>query len=118
MAIIAPLECQSHAGVQRFLARVLTSNSPVKAVNYVDLRQSMRNGGGPACLRLRVVMPRELSRKYQLDDGMIERLTDVIRRRYRDDLRTADLADPDLIGESRVAIQEIWQVLGLRLDAR
>jgi succinylarginine dihydrolase len=110
MAIIAPVECQDHAGVQAFLSRVLAGDSPVKAVHYVDLRQSMQNGGGPACLRLRVVMTAEQSKPYLLNDATIEELSKVVRRRYRDELRAEDLADPNLIIEAKLAIEEIQHV--------
>jgi succinylarginine dihydrolase len=107
MAVIAPLECREHPGVQRFLSRVLADDSPVKAVHYLDLRQSMHNGGGPACLRLRVVMTDQQARGLLLDDAIFEKLSEVINRRYRDELRPADLADPQLMSEARMAIDEI-----------
>jgi succinylarginine dihydrolase len=113
MALVAPLECRDHPGVQRFLARVLAGDSPVNAVHFVDLRQSMHNGGGPACLRLRVAMPRELSKKYLLGDPMIERLTGIIQRRYRDELSIDDLADPALADESLAAVEEIFGAMNL-----
>jgi len=110
MAIIAPLECRDHVGVQGFLARVQAGDSPVKAVHYVELRQSMQNGGGPACLRLRVVMTEQQSRGCLLDDATIEKLSEVIQRRYRDELRLEDLANPALMAEAKLAIDEIQHV--------
>lgn len=110
MAIIAPVECRDHAGVQAFLSRVLAGDSPIKTVHYVDLRQSMQNGGGPACLRLRVVMTAEQSKAYLLNDAKIEELSQVVQRRYRDELRPEDLADPALIAEARLAVDEIQHV--------
>jgi succinylarginine dihydrolase len=107
MAIIAPLECREHPGVQSFLSRVMDGDSPIKAVHYIDLRQSMHNGGGPACLRLRVVMTEQQASGLLLDDMTFEKLTDVINRRYRDELAPEDLADPLLMSEARVAIDEI-----------
>jgi succinylarginine dihydrolase len=112
MSIIAPVECQQHAGAQQYLSRVLAGGSPVKSVHYVDLRQSMNNGGGPACLRLRVVMPAKIARSMLIDQGKIDRLCDVIQRRYRNELSPADLADPALIDEARLAVDEIRDVLG------
>src|SRR5581483_10057865 len=56
MALIAPAECRENPRVQAFLNRVLSEDNPIRAVHYLDVRQSMCNGGGPACLRLRVVL--------------------------------------------------------------
>jgi succinylarginine dihydrolase len=114
MSLIAPLECRDHNGVQRFLSRVLAAGSPVQSVHYVDLRQSMHNGGGPACLRLRVLMTESQSNKYVVDDSMFDKLSAIIHHRYRDDLHPDDLTDPSLIGESQVAIDEIAEALNLR----
>jgi succinylarginine dihydrolase len=111
MAIIAPLECRDHAGVQRFLSRVLEAGSPLQSVHYVDLRQSMHNGGGPACLRLRVVMTESQCKNFAMDDSMFDKLSAIIHHRYRDDLHPDDLADPSLISESQVALAEIQQAL-------
>jgi succinylarginine dihydrolase len=110
MALIAPLECENHPAVQKFLPRVVGADSPIKTVKYVDLRQSMHNGGGPACLRLRVVMSEPQSKAYLLNDEIISRLSQVIRRRYRDELHPNDLADPRLMVEAKLAIEEISHV--------
>jgi hypothetical protein len=56
MAIIAPTECRDNPAVSAYLARLVTLGTPIKDVHYMDVKQSMRNGGGPACLRLRVAM--------------------------------------------------------------
>ena len=91
-------------------------NGPIGRVDYVDVRESMRNGGGPACLRLRVVMtPDELASTHpghRLDDSLHARLGDWIARRYRDRLTPADLADPAMIAESRAALDELDLILG------
>ncbi|HEY3593750.1 MAG TPA: N-succinylarginine dihydrolase, partial [Polyangiaceae bacterium] len=52
MILLAPSESRDHARARAFLQRVVDSDNPVKRVEYLDLRQSMHNGGGPACLRL------------------------------------------------------------------
>jgi len=117
MALILPSEAEETPRAKAFVDRVLASNGPVREAHYVDLRQSMRNGGGPACLRLRVVLTGEelavLDGRALLDDARLEALEEVVRRRYRDRLTIADLADPALLDESRTALDEIGQVLGL-----
>ena len=77
----------------------------------------MRNGGGPACLRLRVVLTeQELARvnaNFILDDQLFSRLNRWVDKHYRDELRASDLADPDLLDESRAALDELTQIMGI-----
>jgi succinylarginine dihydrolase len=77
----------------------------------------MRNGGGPACLRLRVVLTEEergaLGGAAVLDEAKVAALEGIVRRRYRDRLAPVDLADPALLDEGRTALDEIGQVLKL-----
>ena len=82
-----------------------------------DLRQSMQNGGGPACLRLRVALTPEeraaIGARIWLDDALYAALTTWVERHYRDRLAPADLADPALLMESRHALDELSRLLGL-----
>jgi succinylarginine dihydrolase len=82
-----------------------------------DLRQSMRNGGGPACLRLRVPLSTEeraaLAANVVLDSQLDHALDAWIRRHYRDRLAPADLRDPTLLDESRRALDELTRLLQL-----
>jgi succinylarginine dihydrolase len=120
LTLIAPMEAQenprSHAAAQGLLA----SNGPIGRVEYIDVRQSMRNGGGPACLRLRVVLNEtELQRVnsfQRLDDGLYPRLEQWIERWYREELAPADLADPQLLDESRHALDQLTAILNLGSD--
>jgi succinylarginine dihydrolase len=77
----------------------------------------MRNGGGPACLRLRVVLTDDeriaLDNRGVVDEACIDALETIVRRHYRDRLAPADLADPLLLDESRAALEAIGQVLNL-----
>jgi succinylarginine dihydrolase len=54
ICLIAPIECLEHAGARQVIQNIIAADNPVASVRYIDVRQSMRNGGGPACLRLRV----------------------------------------------------------------
>ncbi|MGL5358374.1 MAG: N-succinylarginine dihydrolase, partial [Shewanella sp.] len=117
MAIIAPSDCQENPAVLAYLTELVTLNTPITQVRYVDVKQSMQNGGGPACLRLRVAMnERELSAVNQhtlMNDALFNRLTLWIDKHYRDRLSTQDLADPQLLIESRTALDELTQILKL-----
>ena len=79
--------------------------------------ESMRNGGGPACLRLRIVLTEEeLARSNPdmlLSDDLYQRLERWIDRHYRDRLAPEDLADPRLLEECRAALDELTQILAL-----
>lgn len=90
---------------------------PIDGVQVFDLRQSMRNGGGPACLRLRVVLtPAQREAVHPpcwLTPERHASLVKWVRRHYRDRLEVGDLADPQLLDESRTALDRLTQLLGL-----
>ncbi|WP_137167239.1 N-succinylarginine dihydrolase [Salinimonas lutimaris] len=117
MAIIAPSECQENEAVSRYLEELVTMNTPIKQVKFFDVKQSMRNGGGPACLRLRVALnDAELDAVNQntlLNDTQFERLNAWVDKHYRDQLSEDDLRDPQLLIESRTALDELTQLLKL-----
>lgn len=117
MAIVAPLDAQHDARARRFLDRVLAEDNPVRAVHYLDVRQSMDNGGGPACLRLRVPLTaaeaEALGGRVVATDDLLADLSGWIRRRYRDRLCADDLRDPALADECLAALDELTQILRL-----
>lgn len=118
MTLVAPQECQETESVRRYLGDLLTDgNVPIKDVRHFDLRQSMRNGGGPACLRLRVVLTDlEISKTNAaiwINDENYARLKSWVEKHYRDRLAVADLADPLLLNESRTALDELTRLLNL-----
>jgi succinylarginine dihydrolase len=117
MALVLPHEVEETPRARAFVDRVLDTNGPIREASYLDLRQSMRNGGGPACLRLRIVLTddeiKALGADVILDEARIAALEDIVRRRYRDRLEIGDLADPSLLNESRAALQEIGEALKL-----
>ena len=117
LVLLAPLETQETESTRAFCERMVSGNGPIGRVHYVDVRQSMRNGGGPACLRLRVVMSdEEIAAAHPgvfMDDGKIDELQAVVRETYRDRLVAADLADPAFADECRTAREALLDVLGL-----
>lgn len=118
MALIAPLECELNNHVKQCIDEIiLSSNNPLKCVYYLDLKQSMRNGGGPACLRLRVPLnTQELKEMHQgvlLDTALINRLEQWVIKHYRYELFAYDLLDPDFITEIMEALDELTQILDL-----
>jgi len=117
MVVLAPADAREDPSSRAFLERVAAGGGPVRAIHYVDLRQSMQNGGGPACLRLRVPMTddevRALSAKTLLDDALFASLAAWIDRHYRDRLAPDDLADPALALEGMRALDELTTLLEL-----
>ena len=117
LVLVAPLEAQETETARRFCDQMVAGNGPIGRVEYVDVRQSMRNGGGPACLRLRVVMTEdELAECHSgvlLDEELIDELQDAVRRTYRDRLSPADLTDPAFADECRIAREELLTILEL-----
>ena len=91
--------------------------TPITAVEVFGVKQSMRNGGGPACLRLRVALNDDelhaINRGVILTDALYERLTSWVEAHYRDQLSQQDLADPMLLEEVRKALDELTGILGL-----
>lgn len=119
MMLLVPSDCREHQKANRVLERLVRENNPIESVDYVDVRQSMRNGGGPACLRLRVALTDdELAAVHPgviLDDAIFTELEAWVDRNYREDLAPGDLADPTLPGEVQVAMSELSQLLDLPL---
>jgi succinylarginine dihydrolase len=117
LALIAPVECREHKGVAATIDRIINESNPISAVHYVDVRQSMCNGGGPACLRIRVMLTdEELAAMHQgviFTDALYESLKKWINKHYREKLSSEDLADPKLLEESRAALDELSRLLGL-----
>ena len=117
MAIIAPTECEESEAVSSYLANLVTQDTPIKKVHYFDVKQSMRNGGGPACLRLRVAMTEQeleaVNQNTLINDAQFDRLNAWVDKHYRDELKEDDLRDPQLLQESRAALDELTQLLKL-----
>lgn len=117
MTLVAPAECREHPRVAAYLEQLISQRTGIANVLTFDLRQSMRNGGGPACLRLRVVLNEDeraaIRAHVFLDDALADALESWIQRHYRDRLAPEDLADSKLLEESRRALDELTQLLQL-----
>lgn len=117
MALILPIDAQETPSANAFAQSCLAGDNPITEVIYLDLRQSMRNGGGPACLRLRAVLTEaELAVMHQavlLDEGKISALEGWVETHYRDRLDPPDLGDPSLMDESQTALDALTRILQL-----
>jgi succinylarginine dihydrolase len=116
MAVVAPREAERAQSARAFLERV-AEQAAVERIHYIDVNASMKNGGGPACLRLRVVLEEEeraaIRARVFFDDALGAELESWVRRHYRDRLTRADLADPALLDESRRSLDELTTLLKL-----
>ena len=117
MVIVAPKDAEENALTLQFLQRVTREVDAVSRIDFLELRQSMRNGGGPACLRLRVPTTATergaLQGRVLLDETLDRELRAWVNRHYRDQLEPRDLADPLLIREVLVALDELTALLRL-----
>ncbi|AGN80025.1 N-succinylarginine dihydrolase [Pseudomonas sp. GD03651] len=117
MLLVVPEECRNNERVWAYLGQLTSQGGPVREVKVFDLKQSMQNGGGPACLRLRVALKE--SELAAVNQGVImtaplyDTLVQWVGKHYRDRLGEADLADPQLLVECRTALDELTQILKL-----
>jgi succinylarginine dihydrolase len=118
MALVAPQHCKEEPSVKAFIDKMLKSpDNPINKVFYFDLLQSMKNGGGPACLRLRVQLTKEellnVNKECLLTDQKYNQLVQWVEKNYRDTLTTKDLFDPQFIGEVKRALEDLTVILKL-----
>ena len=114
MALVVPSECQASASVWRWCEGMLASNGPIRRVIPVDVRQSMANGGGPACLRLRVVAdPATVDPRFLLDEPKAGRIEGVIAEHWPETIEPAQIGDPVLASEVRGARAALLRALGI-----
>jgi succinylarginine dihydrolase len=115
LAIVAPAECEAEPACRRLFDGLAAECGPVERVVYADVRQSMQNGGGPACLRLRVPLTGEelgaLAGRTLVDEALLGELEAWVKRHYREQLSGDDLADPALARESMAALDELTSLL-------
>ncbi|MBI1404143.1 MAG: N-succinylarginine dihydrolase [Porphyrobacter sp.] len=111
MALVVPEECRESDSVWSWCERMLAGNGPIRQVIPVDVRQSMANGGGPACLRLRVVCdPATVDPRFLLDEARADLIESVIARYWPEQI------DPSDVGTDALASSVIAARLAL-LDA-
>jgi succinylarginine dihydrolase len=118
MMLILPTEAEETISVRDYLYDLIgKGNIPIRQIKFFDLRQSMRNGGGPACLRLRVALTEDelaaTNRQSLIDDQRFAELTGWVEKHYRDRLSADDFHDPNLLNEVRTALDELTQLLDL-----
>lgn len=117
LTLIAPTEVRENNKTAAIASQL---SGAIGRVEYVEVRESMRNGGGPACLRLRVAMngaERAAMRQgFLLTDALADQLEAWVRQHYREEIAPADLADPALFLEARRSLDALTRILPLGGD--
>lgn len=114
MGLVIPLEAWEHPKVRAWLDGMLASNGPIRRVMPVDVRQSMANGGGPACLRLRVIAdPATVDPRFLLDEEKIARIEAVVSAHWPEAIRPDQLGDPALAAHVIAARSKLLDMLSL-----
>ncbi|MEL6486582.1 MAG: N-succinylarginine dihydrolase [Pseudomonadota bacterium] len=114
MTLIVPEECRESASVWSYCQGMMASNGPIRDVVPVDVRQSMANGGGPACLRLRVVCdPATVDPRFLLNETKADQLESVIAANWPEQIDPADLGSDTLTKTVVAARYALLSVLGL-----
>jgi succinylarginine dihydrolase len=118
MTLVAPMECAENPAVRDYLeALSRDQQQPIRDVVFVDVRQSMANGGGPACLRLRVVLTEAelaaVDQRFMANNHTLDQLEAWVEDFYRDDLAPEDLSDPAFMDEAYRALKALEVVLGI-----
>ena len=114
MALILPADAQDVPAVWQWLEAMIAGNGPIRQLLPVDVGESMANGGGPACLRLRVVCdPAEVDPRFLIDRGKLDRIAGVIADEWPETIDPAELADPDLHRRIARARSSLFETLGI-----
>ena len=114
MTLVAPTECRETASVWQWIERHIAGNGPIRRVEIVDVRQSMANGGGPACLRLRVVAdPASIDRRFLVDDSKLDRIAEIVRTHWPAEIANSQLQSPALIHDVEAARADLLEALAL-----
>ena len=108
MALVLPAEAKAIRSVWGWLENLVAGNGPIRELIPVDVRQSMANGGGPACLRLRVVAdPANIDPRFLVNEAKLDAIANIVERSWPEEIIATDLADTRLIAQ----IEQSWLML-------
>ena len=114
MTLILPEEARENVVVWRWLQEMVAGNGPIRRLEVVDVRQSMANGGGPACLRLRVVAdPASIDPRFLVDNARLDLIASVVEHYWPEEIAPAAIADPALIGAIERAREALLEALDI-----
>ncbi len=114
MALILPTEAQNNQRVWSWLSEMIQGNGPIRQLVPVDVRQSMANGGGPACLRLRVVAdPHTVDPRFIADEGKLDNIAAIIAAHWPETITPDQLGDSGLIAQVQAARRALLEACDL-----
>jgi succinylarginine dihydrolase len=112
--LIVPTEARETPSVWSWIQRHIAGNGPIRKVHVVDVRQSMANGGGPACLRLRVVAdPATVDQRFMVDEARLDRIAEVVRTHWPEQIHHSELQQPALLRDIEAARAALFNALDL-----
>ncbi|WP_294274880.1 N-succinylarginine dihydrolase [uncultured Sphingomonas sp.] len=102
--LILPQEARDNAAVWSWLQEHVAGNGPIRRLEVVNVRESMANGGGPACLRLRVVAdPATVDQRFLVDHARLDRIAAVIEAHWPEAIDPTEIGDPALVAKIEAA---------------
>jgi len=114
MTLIVPTEVRDTKSIWKWVEKHLAGNGPIRRVEIVDVRQSMANGGGPACLRLRLVAdPSNIDPRFLVDAAKLDRIAGVVERSWPTQVHHSELQQPALIAEMERARAALFEEIGV-----
>jgi succinylarginine dihydrolase len=117
VALIAPGEVRDNPRVWSWLSELVGGNGPIVRVEVIDVRESMRNGGGPACLRLRVAVDdaaySAIDPRFLLDEARCDLIERIVDMQWPEQVALSDLGSPDLWAQCRTARYALLEGVGL-----
>ncbi len=114
MTLILPEEARSNAPVWRWLGEHVAGNGPIRALEIVDVRESMANGGGPACLRLRVVAdPGTVDPRFLVDHAILDRIAGLVTEDWPETIDANAIGDAALVARIEAAHRALLEALDL-----
>ena len=114
MGLILPEEARETPAVWKWLEEMVAGNGPIRELLVVDVRQSMANGGGPACLRLRVLAdPEAVDPRFIADEAKLDSIAGVVAKCWPKEIAPADLKNPKLCSEIEKAREALLEELDL-----
>ena len=113
-ALVVPGEADANPSVRGWLDRHVAGNGPIRRVEVVDVRESMANGGGPACLRLRVVAdPATIDPRFLVDAAKLDRIAAVVAAHWPEAIAADAIGDPALVRQIEDARRALLKALDL-----
>ena len=115
MALVLPEEARANHRVWSWLQAMVAGNGPIRRLEVVDVRESMANGGGPACLRLRVVAdPTTVDPRFMVDEARLDLIAAIVAAHWPERIDGATIGDPTLIRRIENARATLFDALSLK----